>query len=72
MKGKKLYAAWSQDGNILVRKGENTKIVQVHDHDVLRIIKDAADGTESEENQDETASELTHLSGYTDYWDSDV
>ncbi len=72
VKSKKLYVAWSQDGNILVRKGENTKIVQVHDYDDLRIIKAESEETESEENRDETASELTHLSGYTDYWDSDV
>ena len=32
VKQKRLFAAWSQAGNILVRKTEDSNIIQVHDH----------------------------------------
>ncbi len=66
VKGRKLYAAWSQDGNILVRKGEASSIIQVHDHDDLMIIKT------KETESDDTSSQATHLSDYSYYVDSDV
>ena len=76
VKQKRLYAAWSQAGNILVRKTEDSSIIHVHDHNDLMILK--ADETEHVEDEDssrqpeETSSELTHLSGYSYYFDSDI
>ncbi len=76
VKQKRLYAAWSQAGNILVRKTEDSNIIQVHDHSDLMILK--TDETEPVQDEDsscqpeETSSELTHLSGYSYYCDSDI
>ncbi len=76
VKQKRLYAAWSQAGNILVRKAEDSNITQVHNHDDLMILKSSE--TESVRDEDssrqpeETSSELTHLSGYSYYCDSDI
>ncbi len=39
VKSRKLYAAWSQDGNILVRKLETSKITQVFDNDDSKRMK---------------------------------
>ncbi len=38
-KTKRLYAAWSQAGNILVRKTEDTNIIQVHDQSDRMMLK---------------------------------
>ena len=76
VKQKRLFAAWSQAGNILVRKTEGSSIIQVHDHADLIMIK--TDETESVQDEDasrqpeETSSQLTHLSGYSYYCDSDI
>ena len=76
VKGGKLFAAWSQDGNILVRKTETSNIVQVHDHDELRTIKfeeiEPKGNCDSRDKSNETSSETTHLSGYSYYYDSDM
>ncbi len=72
VKGKKLYAAWSQHGNILVRKSEDSKIIQVLDNSDLMLVKtdeiDAEPGGQSEDS----ASQMTHLSSYDYYCDSDI
>ncbi len=39
VKGKKLYAAWSKQGNVLVRKTESNKIIQVFDNTDLMLVK---------------------------------
>ncbi len=36
VKEKQLFAAWSQGGNILIRKEENGEITQINDHEDLR------------------------------------
>ncbi len=40
VKSKRLFAAWCQNGNVLVRKTESGKITQVSDHNDLMKIKD--------------------------------
>ncbi len=76
VKQKRLFAAWSQAGNILVRKTEESTIIQVHDHSDLMMIKnDETDPVQDEDSSrqpEETSSELTHLSGYSYYCDSDI
>ena len=70
VKAHKIFAAWSQSGNILVRKTESSKIIQVDDHETLRkIVEDQPPVNVDEENNSET---LTHLSDYSFEYDSDM
>ena len=78
VKSKKLYAAWAQHGNVLIRKGEDTKIIEVKDHEDLRYLKDdeedfvMSDHNSSNEPSRDTMSVATHLSDYEYFVDSDV
>ena len=63
VKGKKLFAAWSQGGNILVRKTESSKILQVQDHDDLLKIK-IDYGQQSEVTPEDKSPAMSHLSDY--------
>ncbi len=74
VKQRKIYAAWSQAGNILVRKKEDSKIIHVRGNNDLMIIKsDEMDPEQESSHQpEETSSDLTHLSGYSYYCDSDI
>ena len=86
VKAKKLYAAWSQYGNILIRKSESSKILEVKDHsdlkdlDVTGSIKTNDDIPDSEkigedssiESLNDRQSIITHLSDYSYYVDSDL
>ncbi len=80
VKSKKLFAAWAQQGNILIRKTESDKIVQVYDHDELKVITGNKGSTDSIEKlrgnslqtSDDGLSVTTHLSDYDYYVDSDV
>ncbi len=83
VKSKKLFAAWAQHGNILVRKKEDSKIVEVKDHSDLSNIKEDNDPEQAVDNSekfDQTSSSgpssdcqsiITHLSNYSYYVDSD-
>ncbi len=73
-KQKNLYAAWSQDGNILVRKQETSKILQVHDNEDLMVIKmDEMDqDQEMKDISGEISSTVSHLSDYSYYCNSDI
>ncbi len=74
VKARKLYAAWSQNGNILVRKQETSKIIQVYDNEDLMVIK--MDETDQDQELEDLSREVTttvsHLSDYSYYCDSDV
>ena len=35
MKARKIFAAWSQQGNVLIKKEEGSKITQINDHSDL-------------------------------------
>ena len=76
VKRKKLFAAWSQHGNILVRKEEDSDIIQINDNSDLMVIKSAE--TEGDEVQLSTGqsiesdSVVSHLSDYDYYCDSDL
>ncbi len=74
VKQKRLYAAWCQAGNILVRKTEDSNIIQVRDHSDLMILKtdEPVQDEDSSFQPEETSSELTHLSGFSYYCDSDT
>ena len=76
VKQKSLFAAWSQAGNILVRKTEDSSILQVRDHSDLTILKtgetEHVEDEDSSRQPEETSSEMTHLSGYSYYCDSDI
>ncbi len=70
VKAHKIFAAWSQAGNVLIRKTEGSKIIQVDDHENLRnVVEDQARQSVSEEDNSET---LTHLSDYSFEYDSDM
>ncbi len=78
VKTKRLYAAWSQQGNILVKKQENSKIIQVHDHNDIVKVKLSDEVQEVEEHKSSgmpgstsVDSDVTHLSDYDYYLDSD-
>ena len=70
VKAGKIFAAWSQSGNILIRKTENSKIIQVDDHDNLRkIIDDQLLASTEERSYSET---ISHLSDYSYDYESDI
>ncbi len=83
VKSKRLFAAWAQHGNILVRKKEDSKIVEVKDHSDLSNIKEDNDAEQTEDNSEkfdqssnsgpssDCQSIVTHLSNYSYYMDSD-
>ncbi len=76
VKGKKLYAAWSQAGNILVRLKEDSSIIQVNDNnDLMTIKRDEFEPDKDDDSRrlpEETVSDVTHLSDYSYYCDSDM
>ncbi len=84
VKSKKLFAAWAQQGNILIRKTETGKIVQVYDHSDLKNVTNNVDSINSIEilredslqtldgPSNERLSITTHISDYEYYIDSDV
>ncbi len=79
VKSRKLFAAWSQQGNILVKKSEHSKIIQISDNSDLLSIK--LGDLEQEEAEDRNSRQLSsasrgssiqsHLSDYQYYCDSD-
>ncbi len=69
VKSKRLFAAWCQNGNVLVRKTESGKITQVSDHnDLLKIKDEDADTMKvqscSSKTEDDTITVISHLSDY--------
>ncbi len=83
VKSKKLFAAWAQHGNILIRKTETSKIIEVHDHNDLKESMSSDEGPDIEILRGNTPQALTgpsidslsittHLSDYSYYVDSDV
>ncbi len=79
VKSKKLFAAWSQQGNILIRKTEVSNIIQVRDHpDLMKIktddpssINQGEDNTSDLSEASRDSSAVSHLSDYSYYVDSD-
>ena len=70
VKGGKIFAAWSQAGNILIRKTKNSKIIQVESHEKLReSVEDQLSRIAEQENNSDT---LTHLSDYSFEYESDL
>ena len=70
VKAQKIFAAWSQSGNILIRKTENSRIIQVEDHDNLRkIIDDQLLASSGGGSYSET---ISHLSDYSYDYESDM
>ncbi len=76
VRSKKLYAALAQHGNILIRKREDSKIIEVKDHEDLRYLKDDEEDfirtISSNDASRDTMSIATHLSDYEYFVDSDV
>ncbi len=74
VKSKRLFAAWSQGGNILARKTERSKITQIHNHNELRKLVDDIPSISSqrEENKSYQSELLSHLSDYNFSYDSDM
>ncbi len=83
-KTKKIFAAWAQNGNILIRKSENGKIIEIHDHSDLRDFRDKCDSQQEIEvfrgsttltpsgSLSDILSIVTHISDYDFYVDSDT
>ncbi len=71
VKGRKLFAAWSQGGNILVRKTDSSKILQARDHTDLMEIKLHAEHIMKKPSEDESTL-ISHLSDYDYSYDSDM
>ncbi len=73
VKRKKLFAAWSQHGNILVRKEEDSAIIQINDNSDLMVLKTAeSQHDEAQHTSIESDSVVSHLSDYDYYCDSDL
>ena len=80
VQAKKLFAAWSQGGNILIRKEENGKILQILDHDDLRDLDsvpsvgaiDPGRITPGNSATSGGSSTVTHLSNYSFGYESDM
>ncbi len=75
MKRKKLFAAWSQHGNVLVRTKEESDIIHIKDNSDLMVLKTI--DTEHDEVQQtsqsiDSDSVVSHLSDYEYYCDSDL
>ncbi len=79
VKARKMYAAWSQQGNVLVKKKESSKIIQINDHcDLMKVKMGETDEDEGKKSSglpsrttSGTTSDVTHLSDYEYYYDSD-
>ncbi len=77
LKSKKIFAAWSQQGNILVRKEESSKITQVRDNcDLLEFKFKEPEHVNPDQNSmlssmSRMTSLVSHLSDYQYYCDSD-
>ena len=76
VKSKKLHAAWSQQGNILVQKSENSQITQINDNcDLMDIKLNEMEHDARDQNSDvlsgRDTSVLSHLSNYEYFCDSD-
>ncbi len=71
VKSHKLFAAWSQGGNILVRTTEKGKITQIHNHEDLRSLMDNIPSTMSRSDEDKSEL-LSHLSDYDFSYSSDI
>ncbi len=82
VKNKSLFAAWSQQGNVLIRKTKDSDIIMVQDHDQLMNIKLDEDPIELQRSGNRTLNEspklsrdrlsiVSHLSNYSYYVDSD-
>ena len=72
LKSKKLYAAWTQNGNVLIRKTENGIIKEVRSHEALAEYMDkfrlTLSGTSDDSNSGTGISEedlISHLSDYS-------
>ena len=83
VKSKKLFAAWAQQGNILIRETESGKIIQVRDHSELKGITSKEESLNhvdsiemfrgnSSQSSDDRLSIMTHISNYEYYYDSDL
>ena len=72
VKRRKLYMAWIQHGNILVRKKEDGEITQIKDNSDLMDFKADENDSDHETMQIEEDSEKSHLSDYDYYYDSDL
>ena len=75
VKSKKLFVAWAQRGNILIRKREDSRIIEVKDHADLREFTTSQEDEEYQEKSDSSINDnsvMSHLSDYEYYVDSDV
>ncbi len=75
VKRKKLFAAWSQHGNILVRKEEDSEIIHIKDNGdlmVLKAVEAEHDEVQRTSQSVESDSVVSHLSDYDFYYDSDL
>ncbi len=72
MAEKKLYAAWCQHGNVLVCKTDNYNIIQVFDNVDMMVVKNDETDEELTGQSEGSASQMTHLSSYHYYCDSDI
>ncbi len=72
VRAKMLYAAWSQGGNILIRKDEHSNIKQIHDHEDVRVVLEQYDTEGKTGLSNDGSSTITHLSNYSLEFDSDI
>ena len=72
-KGRKLYAAWTQKGNVLVRRTEDGPVKQINNFEDLQMLKDTQIRSSSTSMQNSSLDssysvEITsHLSDYDIY-----
>ena len=69
-KGRRLYAAWTQKGNVLVRRTEHGPVKQINNFEDLKIWKETE--TNSSSNFSSSVEISSHLSDYDIYVDSDA
>ena len=73
MKSRKIFAAWSQNGNVLIRKTESSKILQVADHGDLMKTKEGDTGSDKPSTRSvDDRTIVSHLSDYDFEYDSDL
>ncbi len=69
-KGRRLYAVWTQKGNVLVRRTEDGPVKQINKFEDLKTWKETE--TSSSFNSSSSVEISSHLSDYDIYVDSDV
>ncbi len=74
VRARKLHAAWSQGGNVLIRKAEHANVQQINDHEEVRNVLDQgnAENNTMSDRSNEGSTTISHLSDFSFDYYSDI